>query len=199
MLRLQARQPGSREHLRVSVDYDRVERTPDKFNLVIQRVSRAGSQLVDDQEVFDGLVDGSDRRALHRRRPARTPSSCGSSGPAELSARRRRVASSPGQPIPYITRQASRLRRRRPHRLRRHRLERRGHRLVRARSLRASRSPLRTFAAGTRPRQHELPRRDALLRAAARAARLGSALGVDERGLGRARRCALRLTRAGTR
>jgi hypothetical protein len=35
MLRLQARQPGSREHLRVSVDYDRVERTPDKFNLVI--------------------------------------------------------------------------------------------------------------------------------------------------------------------
>ena len=44
-LRLQARQPGSREHLRVSVDYDRVERTPDKFNLVIQRVSRAGSQL----------------------------------------------------------------------------------------------------------------------------------------------------------
>src|SRR5689334_3233646 len=51
-LRLQARQPGSREHLRVSVDYDRVERTPDKFNLVVQRVSRAGSQLVDDQEVF---------------------------------------------------------------------------------------------------------------------------------------------------
>ncbi|HUQ51141.1 MAG TPA: hypothetical protein VM692_02900, partial [Gammaproteobacteria bacterium] len=33
VLRLQARQPGSREHLRVSVDYDRVERTPDKFNL----------------------------------------------------------------------------------------------------------------------------------------------------------------------
>jgi hypothetical protein len=29
-LRLQARQPGSREFLRVSVDYDRVERTPDK-------------------------------------------------------------------------------------------------------------------------------------------------------------------------
>ena len=41
VLRLQARQPGSREHLRVSVDYDRVERTLDKFNLVIQRVSRA--------------------------------------------------------------------------------------------------------------------------------------------------------------
>ena len=70
VLRLQARQPGSREHLRVSVDYDRVERTPDKFNLVIQRVSRPGSQLVDDQEVFDGLVDGPDRRALHRRRAA---------------------------------------------------------------------------------------------------------------------------------
>src|SRR6185503_18873330 len=49
VLRLQARQPGSREHLRVSIDYDRVEKTLDKFNLVIQRVSRAGSQLVEDQ------------------------------------------------------------------------------------------------------------------------------------------------------
>jgi phage tail sheath protein FI len=65
VLRLQARQPGSREHLRVSVDYDRVERTPDKFNLVIQRVSRPGSQLVDDQEVFDGLsMDPTDERFI---------------------------------------------------------------------------------------------------------------------------------------
>ena len=65
VLRLQARQPGSREHLRVSVDYDRVERTPDKFNLVIQRVSRPGSQLVDDQEVFEGLsMDPTDERFI---------------------------------------------------------------------------------------------------------------------------------------
>ena len=43
VLRLQARQPGSREHLRISVDYDRVERTPDKFNLVVQRIGRPSS------------------------------------------------------------------------------------------------------------------------------------------------------------
>jgi len=65
MLRLQARQPGSREHLRASIDYDRVERTPDKFNLVIQRVSRPGSQLVDDQEVFESLsMDPTDERFI---------------------------------------------------------------------------------------------------------------------------------------
>ena len=49
VLRLQARQPGSREHLRASVDYDGVGGNRDRFNLVIQRLGRPGSQLIDDQ------------------------------------------------------------------------------------------------------------------------------------------------------
>jgi phage tail sheath protein FI len=102
ILRLQARQPGSREHLRVSVDYDRVERTPDKFNLVIQRVSRAGSQLVDDQEVFDGLsMDPTDERfivdALHGSELVRLVGPLPTYRPAAT------APAHPGQPIPYIT------------------------------------------------------------------------------------------------
>ena len=102
VLRLQARQPGSREHLRVSVDYDRVERTPDKFNLVVQRVGRPGSQLVDDQEVFDGLsMDPTDERfivdALHGSELVRLVGPLPSYRPAPTR------ASNPGQPIPYIS------------------------------------------------------------------------------------------------
>ena len=102
MLRLQARQPGSREHLRVSVDYDRVERTPDKFNLVIQRVSRAGSQLVDDQEVFEGLsMDPTDERfivdALQGSDLVRLVGPLPSYRPSAT------VPPSPGQANPYIT------------------------------------------------------------------------------------------------
>ena len=102
VLRLQARQPGSREHLRVSVDYDRVERTPDKFNLVIQRVSRAGSQLVEDQEVFEGLsMDPTDERfivdALQDSELARLVGPLPSYRPSAT------APPNPGQPIPYIT------------------------------------------------------------------------------------------------
>jgi len=102
VLRLQARQPGSREHLRVSIDYDRVERTLDKFNLVIQRVSRAGSQLVEDQEVFGGLsMDPTDERfivdALQDSELVRLVGPLPSHRPTAT------VQSSPGQPIPYIT------------------------------------------------------------------------------------------------
>jgi len=102
VLRLQARQPGSREHLRVSVDYDRVERALDKFNLVIQRVSRPGSQLVDDQEVFDGLsMDPTDERfivdALHDSELVRLVGPLPSYRPTAT------AAAGPGQPIPYIT------------------------------------------------------------------------------------------------
>src|SRR5690606_28381828 len=35
-LRLVARRPGSREHLRVSIDYYGVESAPERFNLVVQ-------------------------------------------------------------------------------------------------------------------------------------------------------------------
>jgi hypothetical protein len=102
VLRLQARQPGSREHLRVSVDYDRVERALDKFNLVIQRVSRAGSQLVDDQEVFEALsTDPTDERfivdALQDSELVRLVGPLPSYRPTATS------PASPGQPIPYIT------------------------------------------------------------------------------------------------
>lgn len=55
VLRLQARNPGSRERLRVSVDYDGVDHEPTLFNLVVQRVGRARSQLVEDQELYSGL------------------------------------------------------------------------------------------------------------------------------------------------
>jgi hypothetical protein len=102
MLRLQARQPGSREHLRVSVDYDRVERALDKFNLVIQRVSRPGSQLVDDQEVFTGLsMDPTDERfvvdALQDSELVRLVGPLPNYRPSAT------APTNPGQPIPYIT------------------------------------------------------------------------------------------------
>ncbi len=45
--------PGSREYLRASVDYDGIgESEPDRFNLVVQRVRSAGSELIEDQEFF---------------------------------------------------------------------------------------------------------------------------------------------------
>jgi hypothetical protein len=102
VLRLQARQPGSREHLRVSVDYDRVERSPDKFNLVIQRVGRPGSQLVDDQEVFEALsMDPTDERfvvdALRDSELVRLVGPLPGYRPSPTR------AANPGEPIPYIS------------------------------------------------------------------------------------------------
>jgi hypothetical protein len=65
MLELQARQPGSREFLRISVDYDGIEEKPKSFNLVVQRLSRPGSQLVEDQEIFaDVSIDPADDRCI---------------------------------------------------------------------------------------------------------------------------------------
>lgn len=55
-LRLIALNPGSREYLRASVDYDGIgEKEADRFNLVIQRVRTAGSELIEDQEIFRRL------------------------------------------------------------------------------------------------------------------------------------------------
>ena len=52
-LRLIALNPGSREYLRASVDYDGIGETEsDRFNLVVQRVRSAGSELIEDQEIF---------------------------------------------------------------------------------------------------------------------------------------------------
>ncbi|HLJ36827.1 MAG TPA: hypothetical protein VKT54_00300 [Steroidobacteraceae bacterium] len=45
--------PGSREYLRASVDYDGLSAAEtDRFNLVVQRVRTAGSELVEDQEIY---------------------------------------------------------------------------------------------------------------------------------------------------
>ena len=51
VLRLRGVHPGSREYLRTSVDYDGIA-GDDSFNLVIQRVRSAGSERVEDQEIF---------------------------------------------------------------------------------------------------------------------------------------------------
>ena len=57
LLTLQGRCPGSREYLRASVDYDGLYGATDasQFNLVIQRVRSAGSELVEEQEIHRRL------------------------------------------------------------------------------------------------------------------------------------------------
>jgi hypothetical protein len=55
-LTLEARSPGTREALRASVDYDNVgANEDDRFNLVVQRVRSAGSEHIEDQEIFRRL------------------------------------------------------------------------------------------------------------------------------------------------
>ena len=52
-LKLVALNPGSREYLRASVDYDGLTAAEhERFNLVVQRVRTAGSELVEDQEIY---------------------------------------------------------------------------------------------------------------------------------------------------
>jgi hypothetical protein len=47
---------GSREFLRASVDYDAIDaKDHDRFNLVVQRVRTAGSEQIEDQEIFRRL------------------------------------------------------------------------------------------------------------------------------------------------
>ncbi len=48
--------PGSREWLRASIDYDGLHANePDQFNLVVQRLRSAGSELFEDQEIYRRL------------------------------------------------------------------------------------------------------------------------------------------------
>jgi phage tail sheath protein FI len=52
-LTLEARSPGSREVLRASVDYDNIGPAEEtRFNLVVQRLRAAGSEHIEDQEIF---------------------------------------------------------------------------------------------------------------------------------------------------
>jgi len=63
-LTLEALNPGSREVLRASVDYDNIGSTEDdRFNLVVQRVRAIGSEHIEDQEIFRriSIVPGSAR------------------------------------------------------------------------------------------------------------------------------------------
>jgi hypothetical protein len=67
-IRLVGVNPGSREFLRASVDYDGIpEKETDSFNLVLQRVRSAGSELIEDQEIFRRLtvLAASDRFITH--------------------------------------------------------------------------------------------------------------------------------------
>jgi hypothetical protein len=101
VLHLQAREPGNHCYLRASVDYDGLGKDLSRFNLVVQRLARPGSQLVEDQELFHSLslAEGDKRfiadilensalirlaRPLPRQRPDATR------------------ATHPGQPIPYV-------------------------------------------------------------------------------------------------
>jgi Bacteriophage tail sheath protein len=60
-LRLEALACGTREFLRASVDYDGIgENEEECFNLVIQRVRTAGSEHVEDQEIFRRLSINAD-------------------------------------------------------------------------------------------------------------------------------------------
>jgi hypothetical protein len=52
MLRLQARDPGRHEILRVSIDYEQVQSDECAFNLVVQRLGASGPSLVEDQELY---------------------------------------------------------------------------------------------------------------------------------------------------
>ena len=63
-VRLVALNPGSREYLRASVDYDGLGAAEhERFNLVVQRVRTAGSELVEDQEIYRrvSIVPGAGR------------------------------------------------------------------------------------------------------------------------------------------
>jgi hypothetical protein len=101
ILRLQAREPGAYEFLRASVDYDGIPTNEERFNLVVQRLTRPGSQLVEDQELFSALsMDERDHRfvvdVLKQSELIRL------SGPLPAERPRATRASHPGQPIPYV-------------------------------------------------------------------------------------------------
>ncbi len=63
-LLMQGRQPGTREYLRASVDYDGIAACDaDQFNLVLQRLQLPGSELVEAQEIMRrvSVLPGSER------------------------------------------------------------------------------------------------------------------------------------------
>jgi hypothetical protein len=100
-LRLQARQPGSHEFLRVSVDYDGFGDGSTRFNLVVQRIRNLQSQLIEDQELYPSLsMSADDRRyivdALAESALLRVVAPVPRVRPDAVRPRR------PGEPVPYI-------------------------------------------------------------------------------------------------
>jgi hypothetical protein len=59
--------PGTREYLRAAVDYDGIApHETDRFNLVVQRVRAAGTELIEDQEIFRRTtIQPAGERPLH--------------------------------------------------------------------------------------------------------------------------------------
>jgi len=101
LLRLHARELGSRFVLRASVDYDGIDAKEERFNLVVQRLARPGSQLVEDQELFRALsMDDSDDRFIVD--ALRTSELVQLGGPLPDHRPDATRAEHPGQPLPYI-------------------------------------------------------------------------------------------------
>ncbi len=101
VLEVEALRPGSHEYIRVSVDYDGVENDPALFNLVVQRLSRSGSNLVEDQEIFSAVSVHQDSEtylagALKESKLIRLR------GPVPVNRPDATLPPRPGAPIPYI-------------------------------------------------------------------------------------------------
>lgn len=101
VLRLQAREPGSEEQLRVSVDYDHLERDATRFNLVVQRLAPHDTRSVEDQEFFQGMsIDERSPRfvvdVLRRSRLVRL------AGPLPGQRPEATLPKRPGEAIPYL-------------------------------------------------------------------------------------------------
>ena len=101
ILRLQLRDPGCHDFVRVSVDYDGIADESREFNLVVQRVTRPGSQLVEDQELFRRLTmnEADDRFVVDALRASQLVRLLGPLPEVRPDAT---SPTNPGQPIPYL-------------------------------------------------------------------------------------------------
>jgi phage tail sheath protein FI len=100
-LRLQARNPGSHELIRASVDYDDIQQPSPLFNLALQRVARAGSSIVEDQEIYRNLSMSptDDNYVIDALGASDLVSVAGPLPTVRPDATR---AKNPGEPIPYL-------------------------------------------------------------------------------------------------
>lgn len=98
---LTARYPGRQEVLRVSIDYDGVESDESRFNLVVQRMRSAESNLIADQELFPCIsIDPTDERfivaAIEDSRLVRV------AGPLPGTRPQATLPDYPGAPVKYV-------------------------------------------------------------------------------------------------